>query len=26
MPSTSVIGMVWGDEAKARVVDIFAEK
>ena len=26
MPSTCVVGMVWGDEAKARVVDVFSEK
>ena len=26
MPSTCVIGMIWGDEAKARVVDIYSEK
>ncbi|HUU70547.1 MAG TPA: adenylosuccinate synthase [Planctomycetota bacterium] len=25
MPSTCVIGMIWGDEAKARVVDICSE-
>jgi len=25
MPSTCVIGMIWGDEAKARVVDILSE-
>lgn len=26
MPSTCVVGMVWGDEAKARVVDVYSEK
>ena len=26
MPGTCVIGMIWGDEAKARVVDIYSEK
>jgi len=26
MPSRCVIGMIWGDEAKARVVDIFSEQ
>jgi len=26
MPSSCVIGMIWGDEAKARVVDIYSEK
>jgi adenylosuccinate synthase len=25
MPSTCVVGMAWGDEAKARVVDIYSE-
>jgi len=25
MPGTSVIGMVWGDEAKARVVDVYSQ-
>jgi len=25
MPSTCVVGMAWGDEAKARVVDLYSE-